>query len=86
MHYSLCFLVGKKKIAHLYKKRNELGVYLFRIFGIKFVWLDCLIRKFTIASHIEIYDVENNIVKIDRSYMFFYSSLHSHYQNCSISS
>lgn len=59
-----------------------LGTYLFSKLGVKFVWIDYLIRKFKVASHIEICDYENNIVNIDGEIMYFYpqNKYKSHYQ------
>lgn len=59
-----------------------LETYLFSKLGVKFIWLDYLIRRFKIASHIEICDYENNIVNIDGKLMYFYpqNKFKSHYQ------
>ncbi len=61
---------------------KELGTYLFSKLGVRFVWIDYLLRRFKIASHIEICDYKNNIVNIDGKLMYFYphSKFKSHYQ------
>lgn len=87
MHNVLYFILGRS-VWSLYKKTDKIGRFLFRKFGVKFVWLDYFVRSFKIASHIEIYDFERNIVNIDGDYMFFYpdTRFHSHYQYYSKSS
>lgn len=78
MHTVLYFLLGRN-VWGLYRKRNELGRFLFTKFGVKFVWLDLLVRRFKIASHIEIYDAKKYMVIINGNVCSFYSKDYGHY-------
>lgn len=83
MHRFLYFIFGRK-VWWLYNRRDDLGRYLFKKFGTKFVWLDYLIRRNKIASHIEIYDAKRNIVIIDGWACKFYRGA-DHYLSICIS-
>ncbi|WDF57555.1 hypothetical protein PQ462_12595 [Flavobacterium sp. KACC 22758] len=74
----LYFLLGRK-VWGLFELRNKLGRFLFRKFGVKFVWLDLLVRRFKIASHIEIYDAKRNMIIVDGKLLSFYSKEDGHY-------
>lgn len=74
----LYFLLGRN-VWGLFELRDKLGRFLFRKFGVKFVWLDYLVRRLKIASHIEIYDAKRYMVTIDRQTCSFYSKQDGHY-------
>ena len=78
MHKVLSFLLGRN-VWELYDLRDKLGRFLFRKFGVKFVWLDYLVRRQKIASHIEIYDAKRCMVRIDGKLISFYSTEEAHY-------
>lgn len=78
MYNVLYFILGRN-VWGFYKKRDKLGRFLFRKFGVKFVWLDYFVRSFKIASHIEIYDAKRYMVTIDGQTCSFYSKDYSHY-------
>lgn len=75
----LYFLLGRN-VWGLFELRDKLGRFLFIKFGVKFVWLDYLVRCFKIASHIEIYDSKRYMVRIDGKLLSFYSKIAEHYE------